>query len=436
MKKIFVSFLSFYLLLNFCEVFAVFAQGAEYLRPRSSSSEATQDPDSRQEKPLKDYFINAGDVIQVFVWQNPDLSKDVIVAPDGKISYPFVGTIQASGLTIDQLEAKITQGIALYVKDPNVSLMIREVASEVKQRKEKEKAQEIVHKITVLGAVNSPGTFTYTGTINLIDAIVRAGYFNDKAREDIVRIVRDNEIREIRLNWAEALRKGDSKIDTINLKPDDIVFVLGMVHKITVLGEVNSPGTFTYTGTMSLIDAIAKAGYFNDKASKDSVRIIRGNEVREVRLNLAEALRKGDSKIDTINLKPDDIVFVPGMVHKIIILGEVNSPGAYTYTGKMNLIDAIAKAGYFNDKAREDCVMIIRRNALPKPTVIRVNLAEVIRKGDIKIDISLKPNDIVFVPKSFIADFNKFLNNINPTLSTIQTIEGISQPRRDYGTGI
>jgi len=210
-KAISITLLSCFLLI-FSVVSFVFGQGQEYLRTRAGGFAATGKPLSGKETASVDYYISVGDVMEVFVWQNPDLSKEVIVGPDGKISYPLVGRIQAVGQTITQLENTITEGLSKYVKYPQVSLMMKQFGGNI---------------IIVLGEVLYPGIYTYTGSINLIQAIALAGYFNDKAREDCILIVRGNFTEHPvvqRINLAKMIRKGAPGTD-IFLQPNDVIFV-------------------------------------------------------------------------------------------------------------------------------------------------------------------------------------------------------------------
>jgi protein involved in polysaccharide export with SLBB domain len=468
-------FLCFYFSMNFPQIPPVFAQGMEYLRIRSTHSDVTQEPNSSQNNPSqvyfvntgdpdrvldqtddsnsnspvppKDYFINAGDTIQVFVWQNPDLSMDVIVAPDGKMSYPLVGSLQASGLTIDQLAEKITRKVAVYVKDPKVSLMIKAFAP-----KKNKEIKDIIHKITVLGAVGHPGIFTYKGELNLIDAIAMAGYFNDQAKEDNVMIIRGHEIRKIKVNLSEILSDEDLKVDVMNLKPNDIVFVpakikeeAGISHKIIILGEVNYPGMYTYTGqTINLIDAIAMAGYFNDKAREDSIMIIRRGSF-EFQADEFKETMTPEALIKALNTSKDiDIPYADNPINSLNKLLE--KPELYR-TMKIQPSESLAFISKLENRQELTTFEIQKLNRLlieanypletpqkPRPdilqpVVLRVNLAQALRNGDPKININLNPNDIVVVPKSFIANFNKFLMNINPMLATADTVVQV-------GTGV
>ena len=89
-----------------------FAQGREYLRTRSGSLAAEEALNAEEEASSVKYFIAPNDEIDIFVWKNPELSKTIIIGPDGQISYPLIGRMQVSGLTTSQVEDKIREKLA------------------------------------------------------------------------------------------------------------------------------------------------------------------------------------------------------------------------------------------------------------------------------------------------------------------------------------
>ena len=98
---------------------------------------------------------------------------------------------------------------------------------------------------------------------------------------------------------------------------------------------------------------------------------------------------------------------------KIFVLGQVNRPGVYPFEGRMTVVDAIGKAfGYVDGTANLKSVIIVRRGYSTEPEPMRVNISDVIHKGHVRKDIMLEPGDIVYVPKSFIANVNTFINQL------------------------
>ena len=190
---------------------SVLAQGREYERIRAYTLPAAGEP-LIGEGITAEYFVAAGDTIEIFVWQNPDLTRNVTVRPDGKISYPLVGTIRAAGLTIDQLQEEIKQRLSEFVRFPEVTVSVVDFAGS---------------KIIILGAVNYPGIYTYKGTMNLLEAIAMAGDFTSEGKRESVIVVSDNltlEPKVRRVNMFRAIRKGTSNNDIV-LKPNDVIYI-------------------------------------------------------------------------------------------------------------------------------------------------------------------------------------------------------------------
>ena len=187
-----------------------FSQGREYERVRAVTVPAGERPLIGEEP--SEYYIAAGDTIEVFVWREPDLTRDVAIRPDGKLSYPLIGTIKAAGFTIEQLQNEIKERLSEYIRYPEVTVSVKEFAG---------------NKIVILGAINYPGIYTYSGTMTVLEAIAMAGDFSDEGKRESVIVVSDNltehpKVR--RVNVFRVMRKGTSKRDIL-LKPNDLVYI-------------------------------------------------------------------------------------------------------------------------------------------------------------------------------------------------------------------
>jgi polysaccharide export outer membrane protein len=215
MKKTITSFIFLILSLVFFLPLG-FTEGTEWQRIRPSNLEGTvKGEDSviqAQGTATVEYFVSAGDIMDVFVWQNPDLSKEVIVGPDGYISYPLVGRFKAVGLTLNKLEEKFKGDLSNYLKFPQVSIMIKKFAGQ---------------KIIILGEVLYPGIYSYQGKINLIDAVALAGDFTKDAHQRSVLLVRggfSGEPQVKRIDMVEVITRGIAKSD-ITLQANDVIYV-------------------------------------------------------------------------------------------------------------------------------------------------------------------------------------------------------------------
>ena len=148
-----------------------------------------------------------------------------------------------------------------------------------------------------------------------------------------------------------------------------------------------------------------------------------------------EALKKELTKrLSTTLRDPEVTINVIGFQSKkIFVLGEVNQPGVYPFEGQERVLDALSKAmGYKDESAALKSIIIIKNSYDAKPHAVRVNILDLIKKGNPKGNIMLEPGDIVFVPKTFISDLNKFIDQFftktDPALKYYLDIYNIRNP--------
>ena len=156
------------------------------------------------------YVIGPSDVLTITVWKEPTLSGNVLVRPDGMISMPLLGDVQASGITPLQLAAQITTKLKKYVQDPNVSIVISAINSKV---------------VYILGEVAKKGPVEMTSGMTLLEAISSAGGLTDYANTKKIYILRDESgtHQKIPVHYKDAL-KGNSALN-LALKPGDTIVV-------------------------------------------------------------------------------------------------------------------------------------------------------------------------------------------------------------------
>jgi polysaccharide export outer membrane protein len=177
------------------------------MQARVASLEPTRDHDIST-----DYQIGPEDVLEVLVWKNDALSKVVTVRPDGKISLPLIGEVEAAGLTPVDLKDQITEKVQEYYKDaPAVSVIVQRATN------------SIVH---ILGEVQRPGSQPLRNGTTLMQALALAGGFTPFASTNNISVIRgsnnNTEIFKIRYKDIVSGKKPD---DNILLRPRDIVMV-------------------------------------------------------------------------------------------------------------------------------------------------------------------------------------------------------------------
>ena len=126
--------------------------------------------------PVIDYIIGPGDVLDISVWKEQALTKLVTVLPDGRISFPLIGTIMAGGKTLDQLSKELENKLARFVPDLNLSVLVHQVNSMM---------------VYVIGRVHNPGRFVLNSNIDVMQALAMAGGLNPFAEQGNVKIFRE-----------------------------------------------------------------------------------------------------------------------------------------------------------------------------------------------------------------------------------------------------
>ena len=160
---------------------------------------------------VQGYQIGTGDVLDISVWKDVALSKQVTVLPDGTIHFPLVGEIKALGMTVTELKQTLEEKIERYVPDPVLSVGVLQVNSML---------------IYVIGKVNKPGRFVLNSNINVLQALAMAGGLNPFAKEKDVRIFRENNggTDQFKFNYDE-VREGEKLDQNITLRRGDIIVV-------------------------------------------------------------------------------------------------------------------------------------------------------------------------------------------------------------------
>jgi polysaccharide biosynthesis/export protein len=178
----------------------------------------TNDICSAEDKPVvqddsssSHYLIGANDVLNIFVWKETDLTRDVTVMPDGRITYPLVGEIDAAGQTVTDLKNKITEKLKDFISSPEVTVIIRESRSQ---------------QIYTLGKITRPGQLQLAPSMTVLQALSAAGGCTEWADTKNIMIVRRTNGKEtmFRFNYQDVISGKDLK-QNILLEPNDTIVV-------------------------------------------------------------------------------------------------------------------------------------------------------------------------------------------------------------------
>ncbi|WP_027368224.1 polysaccharide biosynthesis/export family protein [Desulfocurvibacter africanus] len=156
------------------------------------------------------FKLGPGDLIEISVWEEPSLTRSVRVRPDGLISFPLAGEVQASGRTVPEVQVELEKLIRAFVPDAPVTVMLVELASK---------------KIYVLGSVQTPGVIPLYEPIRVLQALSRAGGLDQYASDDII-ILRETEKGQVVLEFDYDEVSGGKKLEqNIFLQSNDTIVV-------------------------------------------------------------------------------------------------------------------------------------------------------------------------------------------------------------------
>lgn len=259
----------------------------------------------------KEYHIGAGDLIYITVWDHPELTAPSgsqqqieangrLVRPDGTLFYPYVGTIEAAGKTIEELRSTIATRLAKVVAEPQVDVSILRFVSQ---------------KIVLSGAFAKTGPLPITNTqLSLLDAVGQGSVQTGSA--DISGLVLKRDGREYLIDL-DALNRKNSNLHTLYLKDGDQLHLpYNDQKKVYLLGEVTSARSLVFKGSnMNLTDALGSVGGLRQETSSGKeVYVIRGVEnLADEPVKVFQIDLKSPSAFalaQHFKLKPQDVVYV------------------------------------------------------------------------------------------------------------------------------
>ena len=163
------------------------------------------------EPPAEAYLVQPGDILRITVWKEEDLQREVIVRPDGQISFPLVGELEGAGQPVSALRKQIESKLEKYIPDPVVNVDVRELRG---------------NTVYVIGKVNRPGNFPVTRNVDVVQALSMAGGMGTYAAANDIKILRrqGGKQRAIPFEYGE-IEKGENLEQNIVLQPGDVVVV-------------------------------------------------------------------------------------------------------------------------------------------------------------------------------------------------------------------
>jgi polysaccharide biosynthesis/export protein len=263
----------------------------------------------------EDYLIGGYDILSITVYEEKDLTIEAIrVSADGFISFPLIGRLQVADMTTSEVEKLIARKLAEggFLLEPHVSVMVTKYES---------------RKFSVLGAVQSPGTYPLQAREKVLDGISKAKglagesdsmgrSLGSEAQEGmVIRTLNPGkpDARKIVINFdLQGLLKGSDQISNIYLADQDVIYI-PRADFFYIIGEVKTPGSYTFTKKdISIVEAISMAGGFTRIAARNKTRIVRIEKGVERIYNVnVDAITKAGRMIEAVTIKPNDLIVVP-----------------------------------------------------------------------------------------------------------------------------
>ena len=236
-----------------------------------------------------EYTVGDGDVLDINVYENQDLSTTVRVSADNTIRVPLIGEVNVENLTVSQVSAKIEKLLADgYLVNPQVDVFIKEYRSK---------------KAIILGQIKTPGLYELRGKTTLLEFISTAGGLTPDAGSTATikrKIAETNEADKIVIDLDLLVKKGDTSLN-LPIRDGDSVYI-SKADIYYVSGEVNKPGSYKIEADLTIIKGITTAGGFSKIAAKNKVRVIR------IVAGQKQVLE--NVKMD-MPVFPDDVIIVP-----------------------------------------------------------------------------------------------------------------------------
>jgi len=247
--------------------------------------------------------LGAGDLIEVSVYNVPELASKVRVSNSGDVYLPLIDYVHVDGLTQEEAQALIEKRLedGGFVRSPHVSIFVDEAMSQ---------------GVTILGEVGRPGIYPDVGDHKLYEVVSQAGGFTTSASRKIA-ILRRNATEPIRVNLPRNL--ADDLTGNVEIMPGDTITV-PRAPVIYIVGDVGRPsGLLVDNGTMTVLQALALAGGTNKTAKLGGARILRKGPDGGVTETKVEIKKMLEAKTPDVTLQADDILFVPVSGRKVAI---------------------------------------------------------------------------------------------------------------------
>lgn len=369
-----------------------------------------------------EYTIGATDVLQISVWEQAQLSGTVPVRPDGKITLPLLGDMQAAGLTPMALSNEIAQKLGKFLKGgAQVSVAVVEFNSQ---------------KISILGQVSKPGKYNFAIIPSIMEILTEAGGPLPTADLTAVKVFSKEQGKRVITVDLDAVLKGEDTLPLPQLHSGDAIYIPPKADEpppqepatldtatdveestieddqpsmitIDVLGQVPLPGRLEFEHRPTIVEVLTKAGGVADSFLLGRVRVVRGDATSGgmIVVDVAKFLESGDYSL-LPELDSGDIIYVPQAdpVEKmkqsgISISGRVANPGNYPISSSIGLLEALGMAGGLQPDADSKKIKITRETADALESKV-VDISSLLQQENpVTSTVIVQAGDAIFVPQ-------------------------------------
>ncbi len=241
-----------------------------------------------------EYVIGEGDVLTISVWGEKDLSLQVKVRPDGKITVPAIGEVSAANTTAKGLQNTLANKLKGIVKNPVVTVIVSEVTN---------------NKVYIFGGGVKSGVYALAQRTTLLQLLCQ---IEDAKKADLRRAYVLRDTKKIKIDFHKLFIQGDTAED-LSIEPNDVIFIPTNTDKnVYVMGAVNMPKFIEFRDGLTVMEAILEAGGFTKFASPNDTMIYRKDEARKeitIPVKMKRLMNDGDLKQNE-KLKPGDYIVV------------------------------------------------------------------------------------------------------------------------------
>ncbi|MFY7899627.1 MAG: SLBB domain-containing protein, partial [Chitinophagaceae bacterium] len=331
----------------------------------------------------KNYSLGPDDELAIDIFGYQEANYRLTVSPEGSINIPYIGIIPVVGLTVEQATKRIKDKMTRngYAGLANGQTQLQVSIAKIRSI-----------KVTIIGEVKKPGSYSISSLSTLFNALYVAGGPTQKGSFRQIELIRNNKLL-LKLDAYDFLLKGD-QTNNVRLTDQDVIRIPSAVAQVTLVGEVKRNGIFELLPNNNLQQLIDFAGGFTNDAYTASFQV---KQVTEKERRIKDIANSG---LATYFPKKGDSIFIGKILDRynnsVSIKGAIYRPGTYELEERLTLLQLIQKAEGLKDEALKERGIIIRTNEADlSKQIIPFDVKGIVSKA--AIDIPLKKNDEVVI---------------------------------------